>query len=410
MKKLFVTVSFLLFTFVIYTNVYAFTCSIVDELGNTITEAKAGDLVYLKDSYINLKSGKLTWTLKANLPTINSKNYKMSISNSGYYYHDGSPQGYNNFTPIAIPAFDYIKGTAIITYSLSKAGKCSVPLYISEYVEPLPNTYTIMATAGPNGSITPSGSVSVNHGDNQSFTIIPATNYQVADVMVDGSSVGAVTSYTFTNVISDHTITASFSINTPNTYTITASAGANGSITPSGSVTVTHGESQAFTITPDTGYHVADVVVDGSSVGAVSSYTFNVTSDHTINATFAVNASAGKTWNITATGYNSTVNISITSNPTNRSFNVAFTGVSGASWVCYVSKAFVQGGNQFDLSEYSYDADTALFTTNSGWDGCSDIYAGVTKSGVISHIPSWFNLDAQFTFVFDSSNSFLLSP
>jgi hypothetical protein len=103
-------------------------------LGNAITEAKAGDLVYLKDSYVNLKSGKMTWTLKANLPTINSKNYKMSINNSGYYYHDGSTQEYNNFIPIAIPAFDYIKGTVTITYSLSKAGKCSVPLYVSEYL------------------------------------------------------------------------------------------------------------------------------------------------------------------------------------------------------------------------------------------------------------------------------------
>lgn len=212
MKKLFITVSLLLFTFVIHTNVHAFTCSIVDESGDIITAAKAGDLVYLKDSYINLKSGKMTWKLKANLPTINSKNYKMLINNSGYYYHEGSYEGDNNFIPIAIPVFDYIKGTAIITYSLSKAGKCSIPLYISEYVEPLPNTHTIMATAGLNGSITPSGSVAINHGDNQSFTIIPGTNYHVADVLVDGSSVGAVTSYTFTNVISDHTITASFSV------------------------------------------------------------------------------------------------------------------------------------------------------------------------------------------------------
>src|SRR4030095_9723697 len=88
------------------------------------------------------------------------------------------------------------------------------------------------------------------------------------------------------NVTADHTIAASFAINT---YTIAASAGANGSISPSGAVVVSHGGSQSFTITPNTGYHVADVLVDGASVGAVTAYTFsNVTAAHTIAASFAI--------------------------------------------------------------------------------------------------------------------------
>jgi len=76
-------------------------------------------------------------------------------------------------------------------------------------------------------------------------------------------------------------------------YTITATAGSGGSISPSGTVTVTNGEDQTFAMIPYTGYHVEDVIVDGLSVGAVTSYTFtNVTSNHTINATFgAVNSS-----------------------------------------------------------------------------------------------------------------------
>src|SRR5207247_2526914 len=102
-------------------------------------------------------------------------------------------------------------------------------------------------------------------------TITPAAHYHVADVLVDGSSVGAVTSYTFSNVTGDHTIAATFAITQ---HTIAASAGANGSIAPSGSVVVTDGDDQGFTITPATHYHVADVLVDGSSVGAVTSYTF----------------------------------------------------------------------------------------------------------------------------------------
>ena len=167
------------------------------------------------------------------------------------------------------------------------------------------DTHTITATAGANGSISPSGSVTVNHGGSQTFTITANTGYHVADVLVDGVSVGAVTSYTFTNVTANHTIAASFAIDT---HTITATAGANGSISPSGSVTVNHGGSQTFTITANTGYHVADVLVDGVSVGAVTSYTFtNVTANHTIAASFAIDthtitATAGANGSISPSG------------------------------------------------------------------------------------------------------------
>lgn len=70
-------------------------------------------------------------------------------------------------------------------------------------------------------------------------------------------------------------------------YTIKATAGTNGSISPSGWTSVSHGWDQTFTITPDKGYAVAKVLVDGKSVGSVKSYTFkNVTKDHTIEVVF----------------------------------------------------------------------------------------------------------------------------
>jgi uncharacterized repeat protein (TIGR02543 family) len=71
------------------------------------------------------------------------------------------------------------------------------------------------------------------------------------------------------------------------TLTITASAGANGTIDPSGDVKVVFSSDQTFTITPNAGCQVADVLVDGASVGAVDSYPFtNVTTNHTISAAF----------------------------------------------------------------------------------------------------------------------------
>jgi len=73
-------------------------------------------------------------------------------------------------------------------------------------------TYTISASANLNGSISPSGLVTVNNGAVQSFFIIPNQNYHVADVVVDGSSVGSVTTYNFNNVDCNHTIIASFAM------------------------------------------------------------------------------------------------------------------------------------------------------------------------------------------------------
>lgn len=310
-------------------------------------------------------------------------------------------------------------------------------------------TFAITAAAGANGSISPNGSVTVNQGANQPFTITPAAGFVVASVTVDGANVGAVTSYTFSNVQGTHTISAAFSpastgsnialngtaygwsgltsstantgrvvqpglndnnlsvgvdlnpagdtvnaweaagivwpttssvaavsfINgnvtsdgdgfltanctlqfstdgtawtnsgwalspaypnsasasgktytfsgtavsgirgarvvgqvrstdtsyhwivkevqvtgggsTGTTFALTASAGSNGTITPSGTINVARGATQSFAITPNSGYVVSSVTVDGSNVGAVMNYTFtNVQAAHVIRATF----------------------------------------------------------------------------------------------------------------------------
>ncbi|MEN6343617.1 MAG: PKD domain-containing protein [Methanospirillum sp.] len=166
----------------------------------------------------------------------------------------------------------------------------------------------INAAASTGGSISPVGLVSVPVGGSQLFTITPATGYHITSVMVDGVNQGAVSSYTFTNVIANHAIVASFAIDT---FTITPT-NANptmGSITPNTVQTVNYGASRSFTITPATNYHIASVTVDGVNQGAISSYTFtNVTANHTIAASFAIN-----TFTITPTNANPTMG-SITPN------------------------------------------------------------------------------------------------
>jgi predicted ester cyclase len=152
-----------------------------------------------------------------------------------------------------------------------------------------PGSFIINATAGAGGTINPLGSTLVTQGTNQLYTITPDSGYNIATLTVDSVSVATSTSYTFTNVQTTHTIDATFVAipPPPGSFNITASTGANGSITPSGITAVTQGASQAYTITPDSGYDIATLVIDGSSVATSTSYTFtNVQAAHTISATF----------------------------------------------------------------------------------------------------------------------------
>ncbi len=146
--------------------------------------------------------------------------------------------------------------------------------------------YTVSALAGGGGSIAPGGDVAVDYGGSVSFAIRPDAGFLVADVVVDGVSVVPVTSYMFGAVNANHAISASF---VAGTHTVTATAGPNGSVSPAGPVAVAHGGSHTVSIVPDPGYRISGVVVDGVSVGPVTSYAFSdVTADHSLSASFEV--------------------------------------------------------------------------------------------------------------------------
>lgn len=175
---------------------------------------------------------------------------------------------------------------SVSTYTIENVqGDCSIVAYFTEDVNP-PN-YTITASAGPNGSITPGGSTVISKGSSLTYTITPANqSYKVDNVLIDGVSVGAVTSYTFTNITANHTIEATFVEKTP-LSTVVISATAGGTITPNGTVIEYIGNQIQLTLRPATGYGVKALMIDGVSVGAVNSYTFNITlANHTINAQF----------------------------------------------------------------------------------------------------------------------------
>jgi uncharacterized repeat protein (TIGR02543 family) len=151
-----------------------------------------------------------------------------------------------------------------------------------------PATYSLTTTASPTagGTISGNGSASYNAGTTVSLTAIPASGY------IFTSWSGAVTGTTNPITVTmdgNKILTANFTLIA--TYSVTASAGANGTITPVGTLTANVGTTSTFTITPNTNYTVDQVLVDGVNVGSVVTYTFsnNTTGSHTINVTFKIN-------------------------------------------------------------------------------------------------------------------------
>jgi len=141
--------------------------------------------------------------------------------------------------------------------------------------------YSIMASAGDGGSITPQGEATVLCGDSFTYSIAPAECHTIDSVVVNGANIGAVTSFVFENITENQTIAAYFS---RNEYTVTATAETGGQIVPSGAITVPCGEQQTFTIVPDDCHQIDSVVVNGSNVGAVSTYSLS-SSDEAGNQT-----------------------------------------------------------------------------------------------------------------------------
>jgi predicted membrane protein len=149
--------------------------------------------------------------------------------------------------------------------------------------------YTLTAQAAWDGDIVPSGPVLVPQHGSQSFTFVPLAGFHVASVSVDGVAMGAAPGWTFSDVSANHVLNVTFAPDTPIFYTVTATAGAHGAVSPAGDVSVAHRGTQTFAFLPDTGWHVAAVNVDGAPVAVGSSYTFtNVTASHTLDASFAI--------------------------------------------------------------------------------------------------------------------------
>jgi predicted outer membrane repeat protein len=143
------------------------------------------------------------------------------------------------------------------------------------------NTYTVTASAGVGGALSPT-SQTVDHGTRATFTVTPETGYSINTVSGCAGSLDGNT-YTTGPVNDNCTVSATFNLNT---YTVTATAGHGGSISPT-SVNVTHGDSAAFSITPSIGYAIDSVSGCGGSLNGSAYTTGPITTSCTVEANFS---------------------------------------------------------------------------------------------------------------------------
>jgi hypothetical protein len=169
---------------------------------------------------------------------------------------------------------------------------------------------TISASAGAGGSISPNGSVSVNYGDSQTFNITASADYYIVDVSVNGSSVGAVNSYTFTNVQASNTISATFAPTPTPSPSPTATPTPAPTPTPKPTATPTPTPSPTPSPTPTP---LATTVSATTDSGATVELAIrgNITSSQISNATITSNQPATTTTvSFTITGPNATTGFS----------------------------------------------------------------------------------------------------
>lgn len=227
--------------------------------------------------------------------------------------------------------------------------------------EPEGVLFELTVSSNDGGSVSPAGTTKLAQGTTQTITITPDSGFIVSDVLLDGGSVGAVTSLKV-EMDGNHAVEVVFIEETepvPVEHTITASAGTGGRISPSGEVKVADGADQTFTFTANGSYRVSQVTVDGKTVTVTgNSYTFeDVTGDHTISVTFRyVGGGGGGTIpSVTLTGIDVTTPPERTSYMEGEAFDP--TGM--------VVTASYSNGSTEEIAGYTYSPNGQLVVTDT---------------------------------------------
>lgn len=230
---------------------------------------------------------------KYTVTVVQSENGNISPSTGEYVYcYDPTfsiiPDNGYHITKLIIDGEDYTTGdlTSYTFQDIKENHTISAEFSI--------DTYAITASANAYGIITPNGSVSVQRLTSKTFRFYPLSSsyYYLESVLIDGvaltgdefESVKSSQLYTFSDITKDHTIEVIFA---KNKYTVEVIQAENGTITPSTSE-YEYSDNARFKITPDAGYYVEYLLIDGVQQTSSSSYTFvDIEANHTISAKFA---------------------------------------------------------------------------------------------------------------------------
>lgn len=149
-------------------------------------------------------------------------------------------------------------------------------------------TYRVNISVNDGNGGTATEGKTVNAGESMTIKATPKEGWRFVEWKENDKSVSNNPEFTLENITGDRNLTAVFEKEPPKTYTVTASVSSSGGIiTPTGASPVPVGSWIGYAITPDRGYRVRMVYVDGAAVGAATSYNFtDVHGDHTISAEF----------------------------------------------------------------------------------------------------------------------------
>ena len=237
----------------------------------------------------------------------------------------------------------------------------------------------VTATSGEGGAIDPAGTTLVKKGTSKTFNVVPATGYEVANVVVDGTDLGPISYYTFERVGTDHTISATFQKAQAGGEiaifsVLTTVAGEGGAVQPAGQTKVATGETVNVTFVPDEGYQLASVKVNGRKVEVTdNTYALTMDQNYAVTADFEVIPDVPQVM-----------------------FENDFESVSGDKFPFHGWTLKVQDTNstwkQYTYSHWKYEGNDSkhAYITND-WDGAQDEYLispvvdlSATRDGVLT--------------------------
>ncbi len=348
----------------------------------------------------------ITHKLTANAPANGTVVINTAKNNAGNYVYDKGTASFTltankgyvldtlTFNTIKLPVLPTgtknLDGTT--TYTFTQGGITTD----SDLIVTFAPRFTITASAGANGTISPSGDTTVIQGSSQSYTFTPNNGYQVDNVLLDGAAVAVTAnSYTVAAIAANHTLNVTFKLQTYKVTATLAAGASGGSITPATS-DVTAGGSVELTITPPTGNTVGSVTLNATPVdpkniikmvsGSFKYTLASITSDKAVTVSFTpivykvdiVKSTGGViTASPTNTGeYNSSLKFSITPDAHYSLKDLKLDGVSVLKDVANSSYTLSNISADHILSaEFIIDSFTISASVGTGGGG------GITPSG-----------------------------